>query len=48
LLRNIVAELARRQIPVTIICPDFGRGQVFSRVAGGQQNEFVINLKIGF
>jgi starch synthase len=24
LLRNIVAELARRQIPVTVICPDFG------------------------
>jgi len=24
LLRNIVAELARRQIAVTIICPDFG------------------------
>jgi glycogen synthase len=24
LLRNIVAELARRQIPVTLICPDFG------------------------
>lgn len=24
LLHNIVAELARRQIPVTVICPDFG------------------------